>query len=81
MTLIIKSGRRLFLSKKQNRFPIIKDILKKITEDKSFLVVDLNVDMIFKILWTGFISIGELTGKIDVHSDTGKKSHICKERS
>ena len=61
MTLIIKGGRRLFLSKKRNRLPITKDILEKITEDEPLSVTDLNVDKAFKVAWAGLMRMGELT--------------------
>ncbi len=59
--LIITSGTRLFLSKKRNRFLITKNIFKKITEDKPLSITDLNVDTAFKVAWTGFMRIRELT--------------------
>ena len=61
MTLIIKGGRRLFPSKKRNRLPITKNILEKITKDEPFSVTDLNVDTSFKVVWPGFMRMGELT--------------------
>ncbi len=61
MTLIIKGGRRLFPSKKQNRLPITKEILEKITEKELLSITDLNVDTAFKVAWAGFIRMGELT--------------------
>ncbi len=61
MALIIKSGRRLFASKKRNRLPITKEILEKITEKELLSIMELNVNTAFKIAWAGFIRIGELT--------------------
>ncbi len=58
MTLIIKSGRRLFPSKKRNRLPITKEILEKITEEELLWITDLNVDTVFKVVWAGFMRIG-----------------------
>lgn len=54
-------GRRLFSSTKRNRLPITKDILQNITEDEPFSVTDLNIDTAFKVAWTGFMRMGELT--------------------
>ncbi len=61
MALIIKSRRRLFLSKKRNRLPITKDILEKIMKDQPLSVTDLNVNKAFKVAWAGFMRMGELT--------------------
>ena len=61
MALIIKGGRRIFLSKKRNRLPITKDILEKITEDEPLSVTDLNVNRAFKVAWASFMRMGELT--------------------
>lgn len=61
IALIIKNGRKPFPNKKWNRLPIIKDILDKITEDKLFSIMDLNMDTTFKIAWAGFMKMGELT--------------------
>ncbi len=55
MALIIKGGRRLFPSKKRNRFPITKEILEKITEEELLSITDLNVDTFFKVAWAGFM--------------------------
>ena len=49
MTLIIKDGRRLFSSKKQNRLSITKDILEKITEVEPLSISKLNIDIAFKM--------------------------------
>ncbi len=49
MALIIKSGRRLFPSKKRNRLPITEDIFEKITEKELFSIAVLNVDTAFKL--------------------------------
>lgn len=48
MTVIIKRERKLLPSIKQNRFFIIKDIFKNITNNKPFLVIHLNIDILFK---------------------------------
>lgn len=61
MALIIEGRRRLIFGIKRNRLPITKDMLKKIIEDKPLLVTDLNIDTTFKMTWTGFMKIGELT--------------------
>lgn len=61
MALIIKGGRRLFPSKKQNRLTITKGILEKITDEKPLSISDLNVDTAFKVVWAGFMRMGELT--------------------
>ncbi len=60
MALIIKGGRKLFLSKKRNCLSISKDILEKITEDKPLFVTDLNFNTAFKVAWAGFMKMGEL---------------------
>ncbi len=61
MALIIKDGRSLFSSKKQNRLPITKEILEKITQEELLSITDLNVDTAFKVAWAGFMRMGELT--------------------
>ncbi len=61
MILIIKSGRRLFPSKKQNRLPFTKEILEKIKEEELLSITDLNVDTAFRVAWAGFMRMGELT--------------------
>ncbi len=61
IALIIKGGRRLFPSKKRNRFPITKEILEKITEEELLSITDLNLDTSFKVAWAGFMRMGELT--------------------
>lgn len=53
MALIIKDGRQLFLSKKLDYLSIIKDILKKITKEKHLLILDLDIDTMFKVVWEG----------------------------
>ena len=63
MALIIKGGRRLFPSKKRNRLPITKQILEKITDEELLSITDLNVDTAFKVAWSGFMRMGELTYK------------------
>lgn len=60
IVLIINSGRRPFSSKKQNHLPITKDTLEKITEDEPLLVVDLNFDTTFKMVYVDFMKMGEL---------------------
>lgn len=61
MALITKSGKKLFSNIKQNHLLITKDILKKITDNKALSVIDLNVNIVFKKAWAGFIKIKELT--------------------
>ena len=61
IALIIKGGRRVSSTKIKNRYPITKNILKKITEDEPFSVKELKVDIVFKMAWAGFMRIGELT--------------------
>ncbi len=61
IALLIKSGRRLFPSKKRNRPPITKEILEKISEEELLSITNLNVDTAFKVTWAGFMRIGELT--------------------
>lgn len=60
MALIIKGGKGLFPSNKQNRLLIIKDVFTKITEDKPMTVNDLNIDAAFKVAWAGFMKLGEI---------------------
>lgn len=50
IALIIKGGKRFFLKQKAIRLLIIKNILKKITENKSVNIVELNNDMAFKVV-------------------------------
>lgn len=61
MALIIKGGRQLFPNKKQNHLPIIKDILQIITEEELLLISDIKVNTIFKVTWTDFMKMWELT--------------------
>ncbi len=61
MALIIKGGRRLFLSKKRNCFPITKEILEKTTEEELSSITDLNIDTAINVAWDGFMRIGNLT--------------------
>ena len=61
MALIIKSGRRLFPSKKRNCLSITKEILEKITDEEVLSITDLNVDTFFKVVLVGFMRMGELT--------------------
>ncbi len=61
MAPFIKGWRSLFPSKKQNRLPITKDILEKITEDEPVSATVLNVDTSFKVAWAGFMRMRELT--------------------
>lgn len=61
LALIIKGGKRLFPSKKRDRFPITKDILERITEEEPLTVDDLNTDTAFKVAWAGFMRMGEIT--------------------
>ncbi len=61
MALIIKGGRKLFPSIKQNHLPITKNILQNITKDKPLSVTDLNINTAFKVAWAGFMRMGELT--------------------
>lgn len=55
MTLIILGRRKLFPSKKQNRFLITKNILKKIMEKEPLLHISLNIDKVFKIGWENLL--------------------------
>lgn len=61
IALIINGGKRLFSSKKLSHLPIIKNIFEKIMEDEPLSVTDLNVNMIFKVDWAGFMRMRELT--------------------
>lgn len=61
MAFIIKGKRKLFLSKKCNYLPIIKNIFQKIIKDQALFIMDFNVITVFKLAWTGFMRIGELT--------------------
>lgn len=49
MDLIIKNKRWFFFCKKQNHLFIIKDILKKIIEDKPLTILDFNVNKLFRM--------------------------------
>ena len=60
MALIIKGRRQLFPSKKQNRLPITKNILKKIIDKKPLSISDLNMDTTFKVAWAGFMRMEKL---------------------
>ena len=60
IVLIFKGGRRLFYCKKQNRLPITKEILEKITEEEPLLITEPNLDTAFKVAWAGFMRIEEL---------------------
>lgn len=60
MALIIKSGRKSFFNKKRNRLLIIKNILEKITEDWPLSIINLKIDIAFKLVWTTFIKIENL---------------------
>lgn len=41
--------------------PITKDIFEKITAQPTRSLEDLNIDAAFKIAWTGFLRLGEIT--------------------
>ena len=49
----------LFLFTKKSKLPIIKDILDKIITFSPYKA-DINVDMAFIIVFTGFLYIGEI---------------------
>lgn len=49
IAFIIKARRRLFPNKKQNPFPITKNILEKIMENELLLIIDFNIDTTFKV--------------------------------
>lgn len=61
LALIIKEGKRLFPIKKRDRFPITKDILEKIMKEESLTVDDPNINTTFKVAWTGFMRMEEIT--------------------
>lgn len=63
MTLIIKRGKRLFPSTKQNCFSITKDIFEKIRDSEPLSVTNLNIGIAFKVVWASFIKMGKLTYK------------------
>lgn len=54
-------GRRLFPQVKAQRFPITKDILQRIASRLPTSIEDHNIDTAFKILWAGFLRLGEIT--------------------
>jgi hypothetical protein len=63
---IIKGGKRLFHQTKAKRLPITKDILQKITNQKTTnhpttIKDEANVDAAFKSAWAGFLRLGEIT--------------------
>lgn len=60
ITIIIKDGRRQFPSKKQNCLPITKNIFKKIMKDDLLFILNVNVDIIFKVAWTDFMRMKKL---------------------
>lgn len=60
LALIIKRGKRLFPSKKCDRFPITKDILERITKEEPLTVDDLNTNIAFKVAWAGFMRMGKI---------------------
>lgn len=60
LVFIIKKEKKLCSNKKHNNFSITKDIYKKITKKESFRVININIDMIFKIIQASFIKIKEL---------------------
>lgn len=61
IAFIIKKNKKLFSSKMWNHLFIIKDILKKITKDKFFIITDVTIDIEFKVALTCFIRMVELT--------------------
>lgn len=61
MAFIIKYGKQFFSSKKQNRISITQNILKKITDEKLFLISDLNLNTTFKVDWARFMKIEKLS--------------------
>ena len=60
---IIKGARRAFPQKKTKRLPITKEILVKITTNDQQSVDELNCSMAFKVMWAGFLRMGEVTYK------------------
>lgn len=85
IVFIIKDKGRLFFSKKQNRLPITKNILVKITEEDHFFILDLDIDIIFKMAWAGFMKIEKLTYTIAEVKKTTFGTHnirhlLCKKR-
>ena len=61
IAFIIMGRKRLLPKQKVTRLPITKDILKKITENKPVNVDGLNIDMVFKVAWAGFLRLGKIT--------------------
>ena len=46
---------------KNDRFPITKEILERITATVPITEDDFNIDAAFKIAWAGFLRLGEIT--------------------
>lgn len=58
---MLKDTRHLYLHSKQERLPIIKDILTKITSATSITVEEVNIDIAFNVAWAGFLRLDKIT--------------------
>ena len=58
---ILQGGRSLFSKIKKDRFPITKEILENITSEFPITSDNFNIDAAFKVAWTGFLRLGEIT--------------------
>ncbi len=61
MALMIKRKRKLFPRTKRNCLLITKEIFKNITENEPLSITNLNIDIAFKVAWTGYMKMGKLT--------------------
>lgn len=64
LSWILKDDRRQFPFSKSKRFSITKDLLEIVTNSTVNDVLsldDLNLDTAFKVAWTGFFCLGEIT--------------------
>ena len=61
IAFIIKDKKSFFLKQKATYLLITKNILKKITVNKSININKLNIDKAFKVVWAGFLRLGKIT--------------------
>lgn len=58
---ILSGACYLFPHTKRKRLPITKDILQKLTSTPPVSIDELNIDTAFKVVWAGFLQMGEFT--------------------
>jgi hypothetical protein len=58
---IVKGSYEIYGRAKRPRFPITRDILARITEDKPQSINDLNLDAAYLLSFAAFLRIGEIT--------------------